>query len=190
MTILARYSSDNRIIGQVNTDYISLGVSGSSRTLNAYSSIQADISSSIAASDLVVVNFQVIFAFANSSTYPLLNDSSLPSANYGTWTTARFGQQTANGVLRFQCMRSPTFGFFYGTGASTYPRGRYNLPNVGTVTFVETRNQGYQQVLSPSADTMYITSPFAESGVSCQLQIQYSMFKIALGASSRGLLDM
>jgi hypothetical protein len=189
MTILARYASNNRIIGQINTDYSSLGVFGSARTLNVYSSIASDISSSIASSDLVAVNWQVIFAFSAFPTYPQENKSALPSADFGSWSTARFGQQTANGDIKFQCMVSPTFGYFYGTGSATYPRGRYNLPNVGTVTFVEARNVGNQQVVCTTADIMYITSEFAENAVTLQLQIQYFMTKIALSASSRGTLD-
>jgi len=190
MTILGRDSGSGRVIGQINTDYSSLSTFGSARSLNVYSSIGGDISSLIASSTIAFVNWQVIFAFDGFPTYPLQDDSALPSADFGTWTTARFGQQSDNGQIRFQCMRSPTFGYIYGTGSATYPRGRYNLPNVGTVNYVVARNVADVQVQSISADIMYIKSPFAESGAGLQLQIQYILVQWNYSAASRSTLDI
>jgi hypothetical protein len=144
----------------------------------------------IASTTIAFVNWQVIFAFNSFPTYPNLNDSALPSADFGSWTTARFGQQSDNGLIRFQCMRSPTYGYIYGTGSATYPRGRYNLPSVGTVSYVIARNAGGIQVQCTSADIMYIKSQFAEMGASLQLQIQYIMVQWQYSVPTRSTLDI
>jgi hypothetical protein len=174
MTIVGFTSGHQEIIGYINTSYTSLGTFGGSRRLSVYSSIASDIGTYAITGNPWIVDWATIFAFNTMPGDKTTKLRPLPTAQLGQVSTARFGQATDDFYLNYQCYKSPTYAFTYGIGSATYPRGRYNLTNIGTVQTIESISGINIALGLRSADEMYIYSPYADFGaLTLDLQIQY-----------------
>jgi len=191
MVIVASTATHDKVAGYINSDYTSLARYDASRLFQIYSSIQADISSYIAADTIAFVDWCVIFGFSALPANSSESFRAIATAPYGTYTVLRFGQATDDGNVNYQCYKTPPYGYTYGLGSATYPRGRYNPPTRGTVNWVEKRSITSQEILSPGGDQMVIRSDLAESGaITLQLQIQYRLFQWQYSTTSFYVFDV
>jgi hypothetical protein len=190
MTIVGHTGGYETIVGYLNTDYSSLSIASGARELNVYSSIFSDIGSLQSTSgQIVFVQWVVVFAFDIMPGDKSTSFHPLPTAKLGQATTARFGQATGDFYLNYQCFKTSPYSYTLGIGQSTYPRGRYNLSNLGTANFVGSKDE-FSGFNSLSADSMYLWSPYVDAGaLTLQLQIQY-FSKIAATYSSYYILDV
>lgn len=181
MTISARTSANKQIIGYVNTDYSSLSYNAGARRFNVSSSIGSDIDPLINTTDEVfIVAWSMVFAFSALPAAKVSLEYPLQTAEFGSVSVVRSGQQTDDFKLRYQTQKSRLYGYNPGVASASYPRGRVNLPNIGVTAFAVMRS--YLVVGSPdiSGDAMYILSPFVELGeFNLLLQIQYICNQVA-----------